>query len=134
VEDTTDPANPIVIPGRFLAGVPPREVRSASWRTTAGIDWTPMKRTSIGLLAHHTTNDAPTATPVAHTSDDFTLRTKWRDDDGLSFTSVWRHVEGRNLAGYPYDPATALGANQRFRLDVQDRFLLAESRSDSVTM
>jgi hypothetical protein len=123
----------VVFDGSFVDDLQPRELRSDSWRTTAGVDFEPDSRTSIGLLAHWQTDDAPHTTPVHHVGDDVTLRGRWRASDTWTLSSVFRHKEGENRAGVPYEP-TNLAAGDIVRLDLQDRFLRSKTRSDTASI
>lgn len=133
VEDSSE-SPPVLFGGNFQRGLEPEQVSSDSWRTTGGIDWKPDARLSASLLAHVTTNSDPQATPVARASRDFTFRTRWKALETLALSSVWRHADGRNLAGAAYSPTTSLGPNQVFRFDLHDRFLRSRTRSDSATL
>jgi hypothetical protein len=127
-----DPADPAsLFPGRFVRGSSPRRFETDAWRTTGGVDWKPVKDLTTSFLAHWTTDEHQQAAPTPHTSRDFSGRTRWQATEELSLGTQWRHVDGRNWFGVPYAAAPIPG--HVTPLSVHDRFLLGESRSDSVS-
>jgi hypothetical protein len=77
----------------------PTDLTSNSFRTTAGADWKPWSPLSLSALAHFSTNDGPQTTTVPRSSDDWTMRGKWKASDEVSTTTLWRYATGRHTGG-----------------------------------
>jgi hypothetical protein len=105
-EDVFDPSY------SHFAEITGTDFSSASWRTTAGADWTAKSKVwSLSALAHHSTNDEPHTTPIPDSADDWSLRGRWKPSTEFTTTLYWRHVAARHSGavqftslGQPVDP------------------------------